>query len=84
MPNYDIRNKETGEVTEKFMTIAALEIFLTENPQFEVAFLQSRIGDPFHLGVQKVPSDFIKYVLEPIHRRNGSKKEIRSHAPREI
>ncbi len=85
MPNYDIRNNETGEVTERFMTIAQLETFLKENPTHEVVFNQMRLGDPVHLGVKKVPSDFVKGVLEPIHRRNrANNKEFRFKTTREI
>ncbi len=66
------------------MTIAQLEVFLKENPSWEVTFLTMRVGDPVHLGVKKCPSDFLKYVVEPIQRRNKSDKEVRYHAPREI
>lgn len=32
MPTYRFKNNETGEEFEDFMSISALEVFLTENP----------------------------------------------------
>jgi len=32
MPTYNFRNKTTGETFEKFMSISARELFLSENP----------------------------------------------------
>ena len=88
MPNYDVKNKVTGEISEKFMTISKMEEFIKENTDYEIVFLGMNLGDPVLLGVKQPPSDFLKYVIDPIHRRNGSrngpKKESRFRAPREI
>ena len=85
MPTYDILHKPTGEVTERFMTIAALEIFLKENPDYEVTFLQMNVGDPVTLGVTKPPSDFINHVIAPIEKHYfGKRRESRYTTPREI
>jgi hypothetical protein len=75
MPNYDILHKPTGEITEKFFTIAAKEQFLKENPDYEQVFTKMRVGDPVALGVQRPPSDFTNHVLAPIERHyNGGKQ----------
>lgn len=79
MPNYDFKNKKTGEVVEKFLTIAAMEQFLVENPDWEITFLKMQVGDPVVLGVHRPPSDFTNHVLAPIERRynNGKQRETR-------
>lgn len=87
MPNYDVLNTTTGEVTEMFKTIANMEIFLKENPEYQITFLSCQVGDPVALGVKKCPSDFIRGVIEPIHRRNHSLRpvsDLKYRAPREI
>jgi hypothetical protein len=35
MPNYDMRNKETGEIVEYTMSYTKLDQFLVDNPQLE-------------------------------------------------
>jgi hypothetical protein len=75
MPNYDILHKPTGEVKEMFMTILELEVFLRENPEFEVTFLQMQVGDPVLLGVHRPPSDFTNHVLAPIERHYNKNKQ---------
>jgi hypothetical protein len=82
MPTYDILHKPTGEVTERFMTIAALEKFLADNPDYEVTFRQMQVGDPVALGIKQPPSDFIKHVLHPIEKRLfGKPRESRYRTP---
>ena len=41
MPLYDFRNKETGEVITKMMSIASREDFLKENPDLEQVILSA-------------------------------------------
>lgn len=77
MPTYNFRHKETDEVIEKFLTISAMETFLKENVEWEITFLECRIGDPVALGVKKPPSDFMKYVIDPIHKRRGTKQDLK-------
>lgn len=85
MPTYDILHKPTGEVTEKFMTIAALESFLKENPDYEVTFRQMNVGDPVALGVKRPPSEFIEGIIKPIERHYfGKPKESRFSSRKEI
>lgn len=69
MPTYNFRNKETGEVFEKFMSISARETFLQENPNVETMISGTpMIVDPVRIGVRKVDSGF-KEVLQKIHSR---------------
>ena len=79
MPNYDFKNKVTGEIIEKFLTIFGMEQFLAENPDWEITFLKMQVGDPVVLGVQRPPSDFTNYVLKPIEKRynHGKQRETR-------
>lgn len=41
MPTYDFRNKETGEIIEKFMRISEKEQYLTDNPHLEQVLLHA-------------------------------------------
>lgn len=64
MPTYDFKNKETGEVHEKFMKIADKEQYLLDHPELEQVLLYCpAFGDPIRLGVKKPPSDFQKYII---------------------
>jgi len=36
MPSYDMRNKETGEISEHRMSYTVLDKFLEENPNLEI------------------------------------------------
>jgi hypothetical protein len=74
MPNYDLLHKPTGEITERFMTIATMEQFLKDNPDYEITFLKMNVGDPVLLGVKKIPSDFEHHVLAPIERHYFKKR----------
>lgn len=74
MPNYDILHKPTGEITERFLTVAGLKELLTD-PNYEVAFLTMNIGDPVVLGIKQVPSDFTNHVLAPIERHYNEGKQ---------
>ena len=35
MPNYTFQNKETGEITEEFMSISTRDAFVEENPHLQ-------------------------------------------------
>lgn len=60
----------TNEIIEKtFNSIAEQTIWKQENPEYSVIFVTpNRIGDPFHLGFQKVPDDFRTRILDPMKR----------------
>lgn len=69
MPTYEFRNKETGEITEKFMSISAREQFLADNPHLEQAMTTPpMVCDPTRIGVAKKDTGF-KEVLQKIHSR---------------
>jgi hypothetical protein len=68
MPLYDFRNKDTGEVFEKMMSISAKEDYLKENPNIEPMLGANMLIDPFRLGVRKSDQGF-KEVLQRIHEK---------------
>ena len=68
MPLYDFRNKDTGEVFEKFMSIAAKEEYLKENPNIESMLGMNPLIDPVRLGIHKADNGF-KEVLQRIHEK---------------
>lgn len=84
MPTYTFRHKESGDILESFMTIAARTEFLSTHPEYEQVILDApAVGDPAALGYQKPPTDFMKYVRDPIIERNRGRKS-RTQAPREL
>jgi hypothetical protein len=68
MPLYDFRNKDTGEVFEKFMSIAAKEEYLKDNPNIESMLGMNALIDPVRLGIRKADNGF-KEVLQRIHEK---------------
>lgn len=74
MPTYEFRNKETGEITEKWMYMSEREKFLEEHPELEQIHTT---GINAVSGVNlKVPSGF-KDVLKKIHKETpGSRLNI--------
>jgi len=68
MPLYDFRNKDTGEVFEKFMSISAKEEYLKDNPNIESMLGMNALIDPVRLGVRKADNGF-KEVLQRIHEK---------------
>ena len=81
MPLYDYRNKETGEVFEKMMSISAKEEYLKENPHIESMLGMPPVIDPVRLGIRTTDQGF-KEVLQRIHEKtpgsqlNKSAKQI--------
>ena len=70
MVTNSFKHSETGEIIEQtFKSIREQSEWLTSNPSQSVIFLApALIGDPFHLGVQKVPDDFRQGIIEPMKR----------------
>jgi hypothetical protein len=68
MPTYKFRNKDTGEVTEEFMSISKLDTFRAENPHLETVIQAPMICDPVRVGARKMDTGF-KEVLQKIHER---------------
>ncbi len=66
---------------EHVCSMAERTVFLETHPEYEQVILSApSVGDPFHLGHQKPPEDFLRNVIEPIQRRSGSDKVVRSLA----
>jgi hypothetical protein len=68
MPLYDFKNKDTGEVFEKMMSISAKEEYLAANPNIEPVLGMNMLIDPVRLGVRKTDQGF-KEVLQRIHEK---------------
>lgn len=68
MPLYDFKNKDTGEIFEKFMSISAKEEYLKENPNIESMLGMNALIDPVRLGIRKADNGF-KEVLQRIHEK---------------
>lgn len=78
---YDLKNKETGEISEHTMPYKELDPFLDAHPELEVVFLQMNVGDPVQLGVKQPPSDFLNHVIRPIEKHYfGKSRESRFQA----
>jgi hypothetical protein len=71
MPLYDFRHTETGEIFEKFMSIASREEYLKENPHIEGVISGSNaLIDPVRLGIRR-PDQGFKEVLQRIHEKTA-------------
>jgi hypothetical protein len=72
MPTYDMRNKETGEITEHRMSYKVLDEFLVQNPNLEVYHSAENLpimSDAMRLsvpGLKKADSGFEKNVIARI------------------
>lgn len=58
MPIYQYKNEETGEVTDKLMSIADMEQFDIDNPHMKKIIHAPAIGDAMRLGVRKTDDSF--------------------------
>ena len=85
MPTYTFKNKETGEIVEKVMKMSEYDNFLSINPQFERYHVSgAAVVDPATVGLLKPPSDFQKYVIDGIQRRNpGASRGSKYGIPKE-
>lgn len=70
MPTYDFRNKVTGEVFEKFMSIAHREKYLEENPDIEQVLINAPQINCDPIGTNKHRRAF-KEVLNKVHSRTS-------------
>jgi hypothetical protein len=77
MPLYDFKNKDTGEVFEKMMSISAKEEYLTANPNIESVLGANMLIDPVRLGIRKTDQGF-KEVLQRIHEKTPGSQLNRS------
>lgn len=68
MPIYDIKNKDTGDIEEKFMTISEYEQYKIDHPNEEQVFTTMNFADSVSLGIKKPPREFQEGVIERIKR----------------
>lgn len=73
MPTYCFKNKQTGEVHEKFMSLREREQYLASNADLETVLGAPALIDPAHLGRLK-PDEGFRDVL-----RNIKSKHVRSN-----
>lgn len=64
MPSYTFINKETGEETTEFMSIADLDKFLNKNKHLEQVIGAPAIGDSIRLGLKKPDNAFRDHLKE--------------------
>lgn len=70
MPTYTFRDKDTGVVFDKMMSIRERETFLKDHINLESIIAQApSIGDAVRLGVRTTDNGF-KEVLSKIHNAN--------------
>jgi predicted nucleic acid-binding Zn ribbon protein len=67
MPTYSFRNKNTGEIHDEVMRIAAREQYLLDNPHLESIITSAPAFAGDHITIKK-DSGF-KEVLQKIHER---------------
>ena len=78
MPIYNFKNKETGEITERFISIAAMEQLLVDEPLLEIHLSSApAIGDTVRLGLKKTPQSF-RQLLKQIDKRAGYRSTVKS------
>lgn len=70
LPTYSFRNKETNEVSSKFMSIRDYIEFVKDHDELETVILSApEIGDSVRLGIRK-PDDSFREVLHKIAESN--------------
>ncbi len=69
MPTYKFQNKKTGQVTEEFMSISALDPFLQENPDLE-QLVNGFPGIGYNTVTSK-PADGFRDILRSIKKANS-------------
>jgi hypothetical protein len=77
MPTYAFYNKETGELTEKFMSFSERDKFLEENPNMEQRIAGApAIGDSVRMGMRKPDASF-RDLLKHVSKRAGRRSTIK-------
>jgi hypothetical protein len=69
MPTYSFRNKDTGEIHDEVMRIAAREQYLLDNPQLESIITSAPAFAGDHITIKKDTG--FKEVLQKIHERTA-------------
>ena len=68
MPTYSFRNKQTGEVFDKFMSLSARDQYLQENPDLESVFGAPALIDQTST---KKPDQGFRDVLREIKKKHN-------------
>ncbi len=77
MPTYAFYNKDTGELTEKFMSFSERDKFLEENPYMELRIAGApAITDSVRMGRTKTPESF-RQLLKQIDKRAGRRSTVK-------
>lgn len=77
MPTYTFKNTETEEIFDKMMKISEYDEFLKNNPNV----IRHHSSPPgFTEKEPKPPSDFQKYVVDSIQRRNPGASSSRKYS----
>lgn len=75
MPTYDFKNKETGEVFTKIMSMSAMDEFLKENTDVERYYSSAPAAvDPTRVGGLRKPDEGFRDVLKNIHSKHRGSK----------
>lgn len=69
MPTYSFRDKNTGEVFDKFMSMNSKEPFLTQNPHLEQTLTAAPAFTGDHISAVKKYDTGFKEVLQKIHEK---------------
>ena len=70
MPIYQYRNEETGEISDRIMSIADMQQFDLDNPHMKKIIHAPAIGDSARLGIKKHDSGF-NDLLKDIKKKNA-------------
>mgnify|MGYP003128854191 CR=1 FL=1 len=70
MPIYQYKDEKTGEVSDKFMSIADMEQFEIDNPHMKKVIQPVAFGDSMRLGVRKTDENF-NDLLKNIKKHNA-------------
>lgn len=75
MPTYDFKNKETGEVFTKIMSIADMDQYIKDNPDVERYYASAPAAvDPTRIGGVRKPDEGFRDILKNIHSKHRGSK----------
>jgi hypothetical protein len=77
MPTYTFRNVDTGEETEKLLTLSERETFLEQNPNMKQCLSVVSFGDSVRLGITRTDNSFNDVLKNIKSHHRGSNIETR-------
>ena len=69
MPTYSFRDKNTGEIHDRFLSFTGREEYLNQNPHLEVAITGAPAFTGDHISAVKKYDTGFKEVLQRIHEK---------------